>query len=78
MESVGLNVAGFPTIEVPAVYKFDMSKPDGWFQADSLRMRDHDVISVAESPSTEFIKIMAPLDAATTNAANINSIVTAR
>ncbi|MGY3346726.1 MULTISPECIES: polysaccharide biosynthesis/export family protein [unclassified Bradyrhizobium] len=75
MESVGLNVAGFPTVQVPAVYKFDMSKPDGWFQADSFRMRDHDVISVAESPSTEFIKIMAPLDAATANAANINSIV---
>jgi len=78
MESVGLNVAGFPTVQVPAVYKFDMSKPDGWFQADSFRMRDHDVISVAESPSTEFIKLMAPLDAATTNAANINSIVTSR
>ncbi|MDN3278937.1 polysaccharide biosynthesis/export family protein [Frankia sp. RB7] len=78
LESVGLNVAGFPTVQVPAVYKFDMSKPDGWFQADSFRMRDHDVISVAESPSTEFIKIMAPLDAATTNAANINSIVTSK
>lgn len=78
LESVGLNVAGFPTVQVPAVYKFDMSKPDGWFQADSFRMRDHDVISVAESPSTEFIKLMNPLDAATTNAANINSIVTSR
>ncbi|WP_291617817.1 polysaccharide biosynthesis/export family protein [Bradyrhizobium sp.] len=75
LENVGLEVNGFPTLRVPAVYKFDMSKPDGWFQADSFRMRDHDVISVAESPSTEFIKIMAPLDAATTNAANINAIV---
>ncbi|WP_230646640.1 MULTISPECIES: polysaccharide biosynthesis/export family protein [unclassified Bradyrhizobium] len=78
LESVGLDVAGFPTVQVPAVYKFDMSKPDGWFQADSFRMRDHDVISVAESPSTEFIKLMNPLDAATTNAANINAIVTSR
>ncbi|WP_244521435.1 polysaccharide biosynthesis/export family protein [Bradyrhizobium sp. DOA9] len=78
MDSVGLDVRGFPTVQVPAVYKFDMSKPDGWFQADSFRMRDHDVISVAESPSTEFIKVMAPLDAATTNAANINAIVTSR
>jgi len=78
LESVGFNVAGFPTVQVPAVYKFDMSKPDGWFQADSFRMRDHDVISVAESPSTEFIKVMAPLDAATTNAANINSIVSSK
>jgi len=78
MESVGLNVAGFPMVQVPAIYKFDMSKPDGWFQADSFRMRDHDVISVAESPSTEFIKLMAPLDAAATNAASINSIVTSK
>ncbi len=78
LESVGLDVAGFPTVQVPAVYKFDMSRPDGWFQADSFRMRDHDVISVAESPSTEFIKLMNPLDAAATNAATINAIVTSR
>lgn len=78
LESVGLEVRGFPTALVPAVYKFDMSKPDGWFQADSFRVRDHDVISVAESPSTEFIKLMAPLDAATANAANINSIVNSK
>jgi len=38
-------------------------------------MRDHDVISVAESPSTEFIKLMAPLNAATANADNISSVV---
>lgn len=78
MNNVGIDVRGFPTAEVPAVYKFDMSKPDGWFQADSFRMRNHDVISVAESPSTEFIKIMAPLDAATTNAANISTIVNSK
>ena len=75
LENVGLEVRGFPTVRVPAVYKFDISKPDGWFQADSFRMRDRDVISVAESPSTEFVKLMTPLDAATTNAANINAIV---
>ncbi|MBR0747416.1 polysaccharide export protein, partial [Bradyrhizobium japonicum] len=49
--------------------------PDGWFQADTFRMRDHDVISVAESPSIEFIKLMNPLNAATTNADNISSVV---
>ncbi|WP_426610886.1 polysaccharide biosynthesis/export family protein [Bradyrhizobium sp. McL0616] len=75
LERIGINVSQFPTKTIPAVYKFDMSKPDGWFQADTFRMRDHDVISVAESPSTEFIKIMAPLDAASTNASNISSVV---
>ena len=75
LERIGINVSQFPTKNIPAVYKFDMSKPDGWFQADTFRMRDHDVISVAESPSTEFIKLMAPLDAASTNASNISSVV---
>lgn len=75
LERIGINVSQFPTKTIPAVYKFDMSKPDGWFQADTFRMRDHDVISVAKSPSTEFIKIMAPLDAASTNASNISSVV---
>jgi polysaccharide biosynthesis/export protein len=75
LERVGLNVSQFPTELAPAIYKFDMSKPDGWFHADSFRMRDHDVISVAESPSTEFIKLMNPLNAATTNAANISATI---
>ncbi|MDA9435765.1 polysaccharide biosynthesis/export family protein [Bradyrhizobium sp. CCBAU 51627] len=75
LEQIGIDVSQFPTKTVPAVYKFDMSKPDGWFQADTFRMRDHDVISVAESPSNEFIKLMAPLDAASTNASNISSVV---
>lgn len=75
LEQIGVDVSQFPTKTIPAVYKFDMSKPDGWFQADTFRMRDHDVISVAESPSTEFIKLMAPLDAASTNASNISSVV---
>jgi polysaccharide export outer membrane protein len=52
-----------------------MSKPDGMFQADNFKMRDHDVISVAESPSTEFIKLMTTLNSATTNASNIGSTI---
>jgi polysaccharide export outer membrane protein len=75
LERVGIAVSQFPTATVPAVYKFDMSKPDGWFQADTFRMRDHDVISVAESPSTEFIKLMLPLNAATANADNISTVI---
>ncbi|WP_247321234.1 polysaccharide biosynthesis/export family protein [Bradyrhizobium sp. 21] len=78
LERIGIDVSQFPTKSVPAVYKFDMSKPDGWFQADTFRMRDHDVISVAESPSTEFIKLMNPLNAATVNADNISSLVNAK
>jgi len=75
LQQIGVDVSQFPTKTVPAVYKFDMSKPDGWFQADTFKMRDHDVISVAESPSTEFIKVMNPLNSASTNAANISSVV---
>jgi polysaccharide export outer membrane protein len=75
LEKIGIAVSQFPTKAVPAVYKFDMSKPDGWFQADTFRMRDHDVISVAESPSTEFVKLMNPLNAASVNADNISAVV---
>lgn len=75
LQRIGIDVSQFPTATVPAVYKFDMSKPDGWFQADTFRMRDHDVISVAESPSTEFVKLMNPLNAASVNANNISMTV---
>lgn len=77
LQKVGIDVSRFPTQLVPAVYAFDMSKPDGFFLADSFKMRDHDVISVAESPSTEFIKLMNTLNAATTNAYNIGSAIAA-
>jgi polysaccharide export outer membrane protein len=73
--NIGIDVSRFPTKTAPAIYKFDMSKPDGWFQADQFKMRDHDVISVAESPSTEFIKLMNPLNAATANAENISTVI---
>jgi hypothetical protein len=38
-----------------------MSRADAWFESDKFKMRDHDVISVAESPSTEFVKLINPL-----------------
>lgn len=75
LEKAGIDVSQFPTRTAPSVYKFDMSKPDGFFQADNFKMRDHDVISVAESPSIEFIKLMATLNAATTNASNIATTI---
>jgi polysaccharide biosynthesis/export protein len=77
LEGVGIDVARFPTPTAPAVYAFDVSKPDGMFLADSFKMRDHDVISVAESPSTEFIKLMNTLNSATTNAYNITASIAA-
>jgi polysaccharide export outer membrane protein len=75
LQSVGIDVSRFPTVMAPAVYKFDISKPDGMFLADSFKMRDHDLVVAAESPSTEFIKLMNPLTAASQNAFNISSAV---
>jgi polysaccharide biosynthesis/export protein len=75
LESVGIDVSRFPTKAAPAVYKFDLSKPDGIFLADTFKMRDHDLLVAAESPSTEFIKLMNPLSAASSNAFNISQTV---
>ena len=75
LESAGVDVARFPTRTAPTVYSFDMSKPDGIFLADQFRMRDQDMIVVSESPGTEFIKLMAILNSATTNAYNISQVV---
>jgi polysaccharide export outer membrane protein len=75
LESVGIDVSQFPTKAAPAVYKFDLSKPDGIFLADTFKMRDHDLLVAAESPSTEFIKLMNPLSAASSNAFNISAAV---
>jgi polysaccharide biosynthesis/export protein len=75
LENVGIDVSQFPTRLAPAVYRFDMSKPDGMLLADTFKMRDHDLIVAAESVSTEFIKLMNPLNAATANAANVGSTI---
>lgn len=75
LESAGVDVARFPTHTAPTAYAFDLSKPDGIFLAEQFRMRDQDMIVVSESPGTEFIKLMAILNSATSNAYNISQVV---
>lgn len=75
LQSAGVDVARFPTRTAPTAYAFDLSKPDGIFLAEQFRMRDQDMIVVSESPGTEFIKLMAILNSASTNAYNIGQTV---
>lgn len=75
LEAAGINVSRFPTTLAPTAYAFDMSKPDGFFYADSFKIRDHDLIVVSEAPSTEIIKFMTMLNSVTTNALNISDTV---
>src|SRR5258708_38550287 len=75
LERFGIKLSQFHAEEPPTVYKFDLSKPDGIFLADTFKMRDHDLLVAAESPSTEFIKLMNPLSAASSNAFNISAAV---
>jgi polysaccharide export outer membrane protein len=75
LQNIGIDVSRFPTQMAPAAYSFDMGKPDGMFLADTFKMRDHDLIVVSESPSTEIIKVMTLLNSATTNADNISAVV---
>jgi len=74
LKSAGIDVERFRGELVPTVYNFDWSKPDGMFFADSFQIRDHDAIVVSESPSTELIKIFAPLIAGSDAAVNIQTL----
>ena len=75
LQAAGIDASRFPTNVAPTAYTFDMSKPDGFFYADSFKIRDHDLIVVSEAPSTEIIKFMNMLNSVTTNAVNISDTV---
>src|SRR5258708_25797549 len=62
LESVGIDVSQFPTKASPAVYKFDLSKPDGIFLADTFKIRTHDLLVAAPSPPPESITLINPLN----------------
>lgn len=74
LEAAGIDASRFPTQMAPTAYAFDMSKPDGFFYADSFKIRDHDLVVVSEAPSTEIIKFMTMLNSVTTNAVNIKDV----
>jgi len=81
LQQAGVPVDQFPAATVPTAYQFDLSKPDGMFFADGFKIRNRDVIVVAESPSTEIIKFMNTLiavsgaaDSATTAAVNVQTL----
>jgi polysaccharide export outer membrane protein len=74
LESAAIDVSSFSSPLIPTVYQFDWSKPDGLFFADDFQIRDHDVIVVSESASTEMIKFLTLLNAASTTAVDINSL----
>ena len=46
---------------VPVVYQFSFRDPEGFFEASKLKMRDKDIIYVANSLSTEFAKFLEVL-----------------
>src|SRR5258708_8968656 len=73
LESVGIDVSQFPTKAAPAVYKFDLSKPDGIFLAHTFKMHDHELLAAAESPSTELITLMHPFTTSSSNAFNLTA-----
>ncbi|HLH94740.1 MAG TPA: polysaccharide biosynthesis/export family protein [Xanthobacteraceae bacterium] len=75
LERSAISVDGFSSETVPTAYQFDMSKMDGVFFANGFKIRNRDVIVVAESPSTEIIKFMATLNSVTANTSNIATTV---
>jgi len=54
-----------PAGRSPVVYVLDMSKPQAFFLAQGMMMRDNDVIYVANSISTELQKFLGLLNAGT-------------
>lgn len=60
---------------VPTIYRLDFNTPDAFFLAQSIEIRDKDVIYVAQAPSVEFsyfaTRILGPLLSVGDTAANV-------
>ena len=58
-EALGVNMDRFPTQElVPVIYMISFHDPGGYFLATQMRMRDQDLIFVANAPTVELTKFM--------------------
>jgi polysaccharide biosynthesis/export protein len=72
-EALGVNMDRFPTDEaVPIIYTISFNDPAGYFLATQMRMRDQDVIFIANAPSVEvgkFLQLLALLSASGQNGA---------
>lgn len=56
--------------EVSAIYKLDLTKPDGFFWAKQFPMQDEDVIYVANAKSVEFLKFLNILNSTAITTSN--------
>lgn len=52
------SFASRPESVVPTIYSFDMRRGDAFFLAQTVRMKDKDVIFVADSESVDLIKML--------------------
>lgn len=59
---LGLDVSRYATDEVPTAFQINLAEGEGFFLADSFQLHNRDIIVVAESTYTEFVKAFSLLN----------------
>ena len=72
LEKAGMDVARFESDLIPTVYSLDLSRGGGFFLADSLLMRDKDLIFISDAPATDLQKVLNLIGSASSSANNIS------
>lgn len=74
LAAMGVDVSRYSGDSVPTIYTADFSRGDTFFLANSLYLRDRDVIFVSEAPSADLEKFTTALSGITGNAASISAL----
>lgn len=74
LAAMGVNVSRYREDSVPTIYVADFSRGDTFFLANSLYLRDRDVVFVSEAPSADLEKFTTALGGLTGNAASLGAI----
>jgi polysaccharide export outer membrane protein len=59
---------------VPVIYRIDLTKADGFFLAQSMKIRDKDLVYIANADTVQLLKFLQIV--ATTNSAVVGAIAT--
>jgi polysaccharide export outer membrane protein len=63
LREMGVDVSRYSGDVVPTVYAVNLNSAEGVFLFNQLRMRDRDVVVAADSPTIDFLKVFAVVNA---------------
>jgi len=76
LAALGVDVSSYSQDLVPTVYSVDLSRSEGFFLMNSLYLRHMDMILATDSPTADFVKLLAIMESMSNIATNAATVAT--